>query len=120
MKDYLHLPLVLRSVAILMIVVLVSQFFLFGVLAVLPVITVVILLVLSVAFRKWPKASAAASLLPGFLIPVAVLLGYLNGTAPMWLLIFDWAIFSWVVVSAVNTLAEKDTTRSNQIDQGQG
>ncbi|MFK7865480.1 MAG: hypothetical protein AB8B95_14790 [Pseudohongiellaceae bacterium] len=100
-----------------MIVALVSQFFLFGVLVALPVIAVVILLALSVAFKKWAKASAALSLLPGFLIPGAVLLGFLNGTAPVWLLIFDWIIFGWVVVSAIKTLVAKDTAHDSQINQ---
>lgn len=94
-----------------MVAALIFQYFLNGALIALPVITVVVLIVLSFTFPNWPRVSAVIALLPGVLIPVFVLLGYLSGSAPVWLLAFDWAIFGWVVLSALKFLliSKKDS-----------
>ena len=120
MNKLLHPPIVFRSVAALMTVALVSQYILLGVIVAVPVATVMILLVLSFTYHKWPKLSAALSLIPGVFIPLLVLLGFLNGSAPAWLLVFDWAIFGWVVVSVMRALLFKGTTHNQQINQGLG
>lgn len=109
MNNILHPPLVLRSVSALMIAVLILQYFLNGIVIALPVITAAILIALSLTFQKWPRISTGIALLPGILIPALVLFGYLNGTAPLWLLIFDWMIFGWVVLSSLKLLLHRET-----------
>ncbi len=101
MNNFLHLPLALRAVSALMVRALIFQYFLNGFVLPVPIITVVFLLVLSFLFSKWPRTSAGLALLPGVLIPVSVLLGYLSGTVPLWLLVFDWVIFGWLVLSVL-------------------
>jgi hypothetical protein len=59
---------------------------------------------LSFTFGRWPKTSASIALIPGFLIPVGVFLGYRNGDIEIELVIFDWIVFFWVIVSATTFL----------------
>lgn len=120
MKNFLYLPFVLRSVSALIVVAVALQYFLLAVIVAVPVIAVIILLALSFTFEKWPRTSAAMSLLPGLLVPILVLIGYLNDTAPTWLLLFDWMIFSWVVASAINVLFLRNATDDKEIDSRQG
>lgn len=100
MYKFLNLKNALRAVAILMMIVLAGQYFVGRPILAVPVVTVAILLILSFTFDRWPRTSAALALVPGFFIPVSVLIGFLGGMAPLALLIFDMIIFSWIVVSA--------------------
>jgi len=97
-------PLVLRLSAAAVLLAMAIRYFLVGAVLTLPFMTVVLLLFLSFSYSRWPRISAAISLVPGLLIPVLVLMGYLRGNIELALVVFDWVLFGWIVWSAINEL----------------
>jgi len=102
----MHLPYVLRLAATLVMVAITVRYFALGSIMMPPFATIVVLFVLSYTFARWPRSSALLALVSGILIPVGPLLGHLNGTMEIELLIFDWIVFSWLIVSAIRALIE--------------
>ena len=101
-------PWVLRLSSAAVLLAMAVRYLLVGAIMALPFATVVLLLLLSFSYSRWPKSSAAISLVPGFLIPVLVLSGYLRGNVEPALVVFDWILFAWIVWNAVNELRRKD------------
>ena len=106
------LPIVLRIVSVLIAGAVILRLLLVGATLPAPIIIIVILVVLSFTYSHWPRVSAIVSLIVAVLVPVMVLIGYLNGKADIALLIFDSTIFLWVILSAIHTLR----TRSGEIN----
>ena len=104
LANALKLPIVLRVVSALIAGVIMVRFLMLGALLPAPFIIVAILIVLSLTHSRWPRASAAGSLIIAVSVPVAVLLGYMNGGVELALVIFDWTIFLWILLSAIHTL----------------
>lgn len=114
MKAALHLPNVLRTVAALVVVAMMVRYVLLDSIMAPPFITIILLVVLSFTFGRWPKTSASLALVPGFLIPVGVYLGYRSGDMEIQLVIFDWIVFFWVIVSATNFLVRPQEGRGDK------
>ena len=98
------LPMVLRVVAVLIACAITLRFVLLDSILPVPFVIIVILVVLSFTCNRWPRASAIASIILSVLVPVMVLLGYLNGSVELALVIFDWIVFIWIIISAIRAL----------------
>jgi len=102
-------PTTLRVAALAIVLAMTVRYLLLGALMAPPFVTVCVLLALSFAHSRWPRASAALTLVPGVLIPVLVLLGYLNGGVELPLVVFDWLLFAWVDWRAIAELRRTPT-----------
>ena len=109
----LFLPNVLRVVASLIVVAMTVRYFMLDIVMLAPIVTIAVLVALSFTFHRWPRATAGIALVPGILIPLFVLIGYWNGDIEIELVIFDWIIFLWLIVSAVGVLARQATERGD-------
>ena len=103
LKQILYLPFVLRSVAVLVLGAVTLRYFVDGNVQLPPIVIIVLLTVISFSYHRWPRTCMVVSLSLAVLIPVSVLFGYLEGNAELALLLFDGTIFSWVIVSVINT-----------------
>ena len=99
----LRLPWVLRVVSVLVVLMGIVRYVVLDALLVVPFGTVGVLLALSFAHRRWPRLSAGVAVLIALTVPVMVLRAYLNGNVELALVVFDWVIFGWVVLSAATT-----------------
>ena len=97
----LRLPVALRVVTVLIACAIGVRYFGMGVFSPAPVVIIVVLVVLSIMYGYWPRVSAAVAGLLSVLVPVSVLLGYLQGAAPLGLLLFDTVLFVYVLVCSL-------------------
>ena len=97
-------PSVLRLASVAVLLAMALRYFLVGAILALPFVTVALLLLLSFSYARWPRISASISLVPGLLIPLLVLVGYLRGNVGLALVVFDWILFGWIVWNAINEL----------------
>lgn len=101
-------PSVLRLSSAAVLLAMAVRYFFVGAILAPPFVTVVLLLLLSFSYSRWPRTSAAISLVPGLLIPVLVLIGYLRGNVELALVVFDWILFGWIVWNAANELRRRE------------
>jgi hypothetical protein len=104
LANALKLPIVLVAVSALIAGFITVRFFLVGTMLPAPFVIIAILILLTFTYSRWPRASAGGSLIIAVLVPILVLLGYLNGGVELAVVVFDWVIFLWVILSAVYTL----------------
>lgn len=97
-------PNTLRAAALLIVLAMAIRYLLLDLMMAIPLVTVALLVLLSISHRRWPRASAAISLVPGMLIPIFVLVGYLRGRVELALVVFDWLVLGWIVWSAIREL----------------
>jgi len=105
----LAFPSVLRLSSGAIVLAMAIRYVFIGSILAPPFVTIVLLVVLSFTYSRWPRISASVSLVPGFLIPVLVLIGYLRGNVELALVVFDWILFGWIVWRAVRELRRSET-----------
>lgn len=101
-------PILLRFSAIAIIVAVTIRYLPTGSIPPpLAFINVVILVLLSFSYARLPRLSAAVSLVPGLMVPILVLLGYLRGNVGIFFVVFDWILFGCIVWYAIGELRRR-------------
>jgi hypothetical protein len=98
------LPNTLRVAAVLVVVAVLTRYLVLGVLMWMPFVTVFVLILLSFSYHRWPRVSAGLALVPALVIPLLVLVGYLQDRVEAALVVFDWILFGWIGWAAVSEL----------------
>lgn len=97
---------VLRIVTVLILFVVVIEYFLLDILMVPPLVVAAILIGLSFIAVRLPRTVAVISIFISILVPVGAVMGYLSGQLVVLVPIFDFLIFSWLLWAAILTLRQ--------------
>ena len=95
---------VLRTVALLILIVVALEYLLLDVLMVPPLIVAIILVGLSSIASRLPRTVAIVSILLSVLVPLGAVMGYLSGQLVVLIPIFDVVVFGWLLWVAVAVL----------------
>jgi len=95
---------VLRTVAVLILVVVALEYLLLDVLMVPPLIVAGLLVGLSFVAIRLPRTVAIVSILLSILVPLGAVMGYLSGQLVVLIPIFDVLVFGWLLWVAVSVL----------------
>jgi len=86
----------LRIVAGLLLLVATLGVLVYDTFAAAPYVLAAVLGLLSFAADRWQRPTALVSLLIAVLVPIGAILGYLGGSVPILVPIFDVALFGWL------------------------
>ncbi|MEM6512579.1 MAG: hypothetical protein AAF660_06170 [Pseudomonadota bacterium] len=98
------LPTVLRTVAGLIVGMVIGEYFVLDVLMIPPLGVVAVLLLLSFTYDRWPVATARIAAVLSVVVPIGALNGYLQGKLVLLVPIFDAVIFAWLLWTSVREL----------------
>ena len=104
----ISIEFVLRTVAVLMLIVVALEYLLLEVLMVPPLVVAGLLVVLSFVSPRFPRAAAIVSIVLSFLVPMGAVMGYLSGQLVVLIPIFDVLVFGWLLWVAIATLRKPD------------
>jgi len=86
----------LRIVAGLLLLVATLGVLVYDTFAAPPFVLAGVLGLLSLAVDRWQRPTALVSLVISVLVPIGAILGYLGGSVPIFVPIFDVAVFGWL------------------------